>query len=62
MILRIIIWVILLFIAIKIIGIAMRYVRKIMTPNRHISTKANKGPERYTNVEDVPYEEIPKNK
>lgn len=59
MLLRFILWMILFFIAAKIIGTALRYVRRLLTPNKHIQDPGtrNNG-KKYTNVEDVPYEDV----
>jgi hypothetical protein len=57
--LRFIIWMILVFIAGKIIGQVVRSVRLLLTPNRNVSTHQPRGPFRRSHpVEDIPYEEI----
>lgn len=56
--LRVIIWIILLFIAVKIAGSIVRYIRKIMTPNRHVVDASARPKEPYNNVEDIPYEDV----
>jgi len=58
MILRVIIWIILIFIAVKIAGVLVRYVRMLMTPNRHIVDASTQPTERSTPIEDVPYEDV----
>jgi hypothetical protein len=60
--LRIIVWVILLFIAAKIIGSVLRFVRSMLSPPRDTIKSTTKNPEPYSNVEDVPYEEVPDKK
>lgn len=60
--LRVILWVILLFIAAKIIGSAIRFVRTLLSPARTTIKSTAKDPESYSNVEDVPYEEVPDKK
>jgi hypothetical protein len=62
MMLRVIIWIILLFIAVKIAGSLVRYIRKIMTPNRRVVDAAARPKEPYTNVEDIPYVDVPDQK
>lgn len=58
MMLRVIIWIILLFIAVKIAGSIVRYIRKIMTPNRHVVDANARPKEPYTHVDDIPYEDV----
>ena len=60
--LRIIVWVILLFLAAKIIGSIFRFVRTMLSPPRNTIKSTTKEPEPYSNVEDVPYEEVPDKK
>lgn len=57
--LRFIIWMILIFIAGKILGQVIRYVRLMLTPNKDVLKHQPRSPFRRTNpVEDIPYEEI----
>jgi len=56
------VWVILLFIAAKIIGSALRFLRTMLSPPRNTIKNTTKEPEPYSNVEDVPYEEVPDKK
>jgi len=59
MLIRFIFWMIVAFIAVKIAGEILRYVRGLLYPNQHIkNTIHQQRAEKYTNVEDVPYEEI----
>ncbi|MBI2428969.1 MAG: hypothetical protein HYV29_09290 [Ignavibacteriales bacterium] len=59
MLLRFILWMILFFIAAKIIGATIRYLRRTLTPNRHIKDQQKRSNvEEYKNVEDVPYEDV----
>lgn len=61
MLLRFILWTIILFIAGKIIGGIIRSVRLFLTPNKHISPVETRGNKKdYSDVQDIPYEEIPK--
>lgn len=61
-IIRIILWMIVVFIAAKIAGSVLRYVRKIISPPRVAAGNTDRGPESYHNVEDVPYEEVTEKK
>ncbi|MFA6468321.1 MAG: hypothetical protein WCW35_05435 [Bacteroidota bacterium] len=57
--LRFIVWMIIVFFAAKILGLAIRTIRKMLTPNRDIARKETASP--YTpdtTIEDIPYEEI----
>ncbi|NUN69656.1 MAG: hypothetical protein HUU02_08095 [Bacteroidetes bacterium] len=57
--LRFIIWMIIVFIAGKILGVAIRSLRRLLTPNRDVLTKRPRSPfARRTVVEDIPYEEV----
>jgi hypothetical protein len=57
--LRFIIWMIIVFIAGKIIGQVIRSIRLLMTPNRDVMRRAPRTPfSRRTPVEDIPYEEV----
>ena len=59
MLLRFILWTILIFIAAKIIGITLRYLRRALTPNLHIKNHRNQSKiEDSKDVEDVPYEDV----
>ena len=63
MLLRYIFWLIVAFIAVKIAGEIIRYLRRLLTPNQHIKNPIQQQrAEKYNNVEDVPYEEIPDKK
>lgn len=61
MLFRFILWMILIFFAVKIIGSALQYLRRLLTPNQHIK---NSGQRRYvrdnSDVEDIPYEDVSK--
>lgn len=60
MLLRFILWLIIIFIAGKIVGSVVVYLRKVLTPNKHVSSiDKKKSQEKYEDVEDVPYEELP---
>lgn len=57
--LRFIVWMIIIFIAGKIIGQVIRSLRLLMTPNRDVLTKSARSPfSRRPPVEDIPYEEV----
>ena len=57
--LRFIIWMVIFFIAAKITGQLVRYVRLLFTPNKEILTHDRRSKGRTTNaIEDIPYEEI----
>lgn len=57
--LRFIIWMIIVFIAGKIIGQVIRSVRLLLTPNRNVMQRSPRSPfRRRTPVEDIPYEEV----
>ena len=59
MLLRFIFWMIVAFIAVKIAGEIFRYIRRLLIPNQHIKNHIQQQrAEKYTNIEDVPYEEI----
>ncbi|MEW5797389.1 MAG: hypothetical protein AB1728_00150 [Bacteroidota bacterium] len=59
MLLRFILWMIIVFIAAKIIGSTLRYLRRLATPNRHIKDQRHETKvDEYKDVEDVPYEDI----
>lgn len=60
--LRVIVWVILLFLAAKIIGSVLRFLRTMLSPPRNTIKSTSKKPDSYSNVEDVPYEEVPDKK
>ena len=56
---RFIIWMIVVFIAAKILGQTIRYLRLLMTPNRDVLTRKDRSPfEKKKPIEDIPYEEI----
>lgn len=57
--LRFIIWMIIFFIAAKIIGRVVRYVRLLFTPNNDILKHDQRSHGETANtIEDIPYEEI----
>ena len=57
--LRFIIWMIIVFIAGKILGQVIRSVRRLLTPNRDVRKHEPRGPFRPSHpVEDISYEEI----
>jgi hypothetical protein len=58
MLIRFIFWMILSFIAAKLIGQFIRYIRQLFIPNQHIQDTSKQQVKKYSNVEDVPYEEI----
>lgn len=59
MLLRYIIWLILIFIAAKIVGSIIIYIRKLLTPNQHIKDRGqDKKVGEYKNVEEIPYEDV----
>ena len=59
MLLRYIFWLIVAFIAVKVAGEIIRYIRRLLTPNKHIKNHIQQQrAEKYTDIEDVPYEEI----
>lgn len=59
MMFRIIIWMIIIFIAGKIVGQLIRYVRLLMTPNRDVlNHKVHSSFNGKKTIEDIPYEEI----
>lgn len=60
--LRYILWIILIFIVVKIAGEIIRYVRQLLTPNNHIKSSIQHREEKGSGIEDVPYEEINDNK
>ena len=63
MLIRFIFWMIMVFILVKIAGEIFRYLRRLLNTNLHIKNPIQQQrAEKYTNVEDVPYEEIPDKK
>jgi len=57
--LRFIVWMIIVFVAAKILGQVIRTIRLMLTPNRDIAKKTSASPySRHTSIEDIPYEEI----
>lgn len=59
MLLRFIIWMIIMFIAVKIAGVVIRYIRELLNPNLHIKNSGRrKNIEEEHTVEDIPYEDI----
>lgn len=59
MLLRFILWTILIFIAAKILGGILRYLRRALTPNLHVKNQRNQSKvEESKDVEDIPYEDI----
>ena len=59
MLLRFIFWTIIIFIAAKIIGSTLRYLRRIATPNRHIKDHQRETKvDEQKDVEDVSYEDV----
>lgn len=63
MLIRFIFWMIVAFVLVKIAGEIIRYIRKLLIPNQHIKNSIQQQrAEKYNNIEDVPYEEIPDKK
>jgi hypothetical protein len=60
--LRVIVWVIFIYLAAKLIGVMIRYVRRMMMPHHDSIKQRPKDKEQYPDVEDVPYEDIPDKK
>ncbi len=57
--LRFIVWMIIVFIAGKILGQVIRSVRLLMKPNKDVLTKTPRSPFSHrAPVEDIPYEEV----
>lgn len=57
--LRFIVWMIIFFVAAKIVGLVIRSVRMMLTPNKDVLNRRTAAPFRRANtVEDIPYEEI----
>jgi hypothetical protein len=57
--LRFIVWMIIFFVAAKIVGLVIRSVRLMLKPNKDILNRGTAAPFRRSNsVEDIPYEEI----
>lgn len=57
--LRFIIWIIIIFIAAKIISMVVRSVRLYFTPNKDVFTrKTQQRTKQAKEIEDIPYEEI----
>lgn len=57
--LRFIFWMILVFIATKIIGQVVRSIRLLLTPNKDVLNRRAGAPSgRSQTIEDIPYEEI----
>jgi hypothetical protein len=59
MLLRFIIWMIIIFIAAKIAGVIIRYIRALITPNRHINNSRHQQTiKEEHSIEDIPYEDV----
>lgn len=57
--LRFIIWMIVVYIAAKIIGTLIRSIRLYFTPNKDVFSPHSPSPlDRQKKIEDIPYEEI----
>ena len=57
--LRFIVWMIIVFVAAKILGQAVRYMRLLMTPNKDVQKRNSAShTDRKKHIEDIPYEEI----
>jgi hypothetical protein len=56
---RFIIWMILVFIAAKILGQVIRSIRLLLTPNKDVlNRKSGQAYGKQKSIEDIPYEEI----
>lgn len=57
--LRFIVWMIIAFVAAKIVGQVIRSIRLLVTPNKDIlNRRTSPASGRHQNIEDIPYEEI----
>lgn len=59
---RVILWVIVIYVAAKLIGVLVRYIRRMMMPRHDTIRQGPKEKRQFQDAEDVPYEEIPDKK
>lgn len=57
--LRFLVWMIIVFVAAKILGQVIRYVRLLFTPNKNVlHHRSSPSKPQSQNIEDIPYEEM----
>jgi|GEM_PF-4260629 len=59
MLLRFIIWLIIIFIVVKILSVGIRYLRRLFHTNLHIKNFTNiRTANKNNTIEDIPYEDV----